>query len=69
MRICFKHDIKASARLHMEASQLVDWDSTPREHIRGFFQLLRHCVETKKEPLERFLQRHDDSSLRTIHFA
>ena len=69
MRICFKNDIKESARLHLEASQLADWDSTPREHIRGFFQLLRHCCETKGEPLAQFLQRQNDLSERVIHFA
>ena len=69
MRICYKREIIETAQLYLKANNLVDFDSTPRENIKAFFQLMRHCCEGKGERIDNFLQRQRDIAERTIYFA
>ena len=69
MRVCYKKEIIDTAQLYVEATSLVDFDSTSRENIRAFFQLMRHCCEGKGERIGNFLQRQRDIAERIILFA
>ena len=69
MQVNYSKTIKHTARAYMRAQALVDFDSTPRENIRAFFELMRFCCETKNEPISSFLNRQQDHNDRIQLFA